>query len=110
MKDRKRRTVRQGRQMVREYLQSGLTQRGFSEKSGISLAVLNYWVVRIRKEPVGIQRVPAVNFVEIKAKPVEQPQIVEVALPGGLVMKSTAFPNAAYLAELSQEYQRRSAC
>ena len=79
---------------IRAWKASGLTQRRYSEQSGIACSALRYWVGRANK---GVEKLDLVAV-----RPVGMPTERGCVLrgPGGWVVEFGAGPSAAYLAEL----------
>ena len=73
-----KRTREEMERLIREYDQSGLTQREFAAQRGVKLSTLQYWLYR----PVRPQSSP---FVEVQpaAEPSEEPRHYRLEFPGG---------------------------
>ena len=87
--------------LIAEWLTSGLTQKGFSQKHGLALHLMPYWVARYRKAHSSAAPTPTVSsgFIQF---PTPQPTIspMEVALPSGTVIRFSFLVPVAYLKEL----------
>jgi transposase-like protein len=60
----KRRTMREGRQLVREYERSGESRAAFSERRGVGVATLDYWRRQVAAAGTG-----GLVEVEVKREP-----------------------------------------
>ena len=90
-----KRTANQMYPMVEAYLASDQTQDTFCADTGISVAVLNYWLKKYRSEH---GERPA-SFVQIT--PASSGKIcLEIAYPGGIRLRFDRLVPAAYLREL----------
>ena len=69
MSNLKRRSFEDGLEIVTQLKKSGLSQVKFAEKLGLSVAVVRYWILKLRKEKRKIQQVSKVRFVEVIPKP-----------------------------------------
>jgi transposase-like protein len=103
----KKRTFEDGKAIVAELRQSGLSQKSFAQKLGISVSVVQYWVNRIRQERRKMKG-SKVRFLEVVPKQTFEQSSVE--LPGGIVLKTSTLPSAEYLADLCEHFQRRFSC
>ena len=82
-------------ELLAAYDASGLTQSAFARREGINLHTLVAWLGRRRSEGVAA---PAVRFQEVcMARGTKADAMLEVALPGGVVVRGSS---AAMVAEL----------
>ena len=104
----KKRTFEEGKAIVAQLRQSGLSRKSFAKKLGISVSVVQYWVNRIREERRKMKD-SKVRFLEVVPKHASIEQST-VELPGGIVLKTSTLPSAEYLADLYEQFQRRLSC
>ncbi len=92
-----RRTARAMYPLVESYLRDHKTQKAFCAEHGISVAMLNYWLVKYRREA---HQKPGV-FIEILpgAAPQEQ-ALLEVVYPHGVRLRLFAPVEPSFLAPL----------
>ncbi len=110
MSNRKKRTFADGKKIVVRLESSGLSQKRFAEKIGVSISALRYWVGRVRKVRKK-QTGAGVQFLEVLPKATHaHVQQSSIELPGGVVMKTEKLPSVEYLVELSDAMQRRCSC
>ncbi len=64
---------------------SGLTQRDFAQREGLSYHTLTTWLARRRREKP-TAKLPAVQFAEV-AMPTSTTASLEVSLPGGVIVR-----------------------
>lgn len=83
--------------LIERYLEGGQTQKAFSASHDISLAVLNYWISKYRRD----HRAPKA-FIEIKKPPVITEAFAEISFTSGNRIRLLAPVSAAYLLELVQ--------
>ena len=88
-----KRTAEQMYPVIEAYLASDLTQEVFCAHEGCSVAVLNYWLQKYRKE----HGAACTSFLEIKPSP---PSSLEIAYPNGIRLCFDRLVPAAYLREL----------
>ncbi len=81
--------------LIERYLEGAQTQKAFSESHNISLAVLNYWISKYRRESIS-PKSPA-PFIEIKT-PVGA--FAEISFATGAQVRLLAPVSANYLLEL----------
>ena len=88
----RRLAVRREREaMIAAYEGSGLTQREFAEREGIKFFTFTAWLKRHRER--GTKR----TFAEVKVAKGSPVSILEVALPGGAVVRGTEVEQVAAL-------------
>ncbi len=87
--------------IVEEWLKSGITQKAYSQKHGLALHLMPYWVARYRKAHPSAVPTPTASsgFIQL---PTPQPTVslIEVALPSGTVIRFSFLVPVAYLQEL----------
>ena len=64
---------------------SGMTQRDFAQREGVSYHTLTMWLGQRRREKP-TQKMPAVQFAEV-AMPRSTTASLEVSLPGGMIVR-----------------------
>ena len=107
----KHRTIEDGRRIQSDWKKSGLTQAKFAKQIGISVAVIRYWISRIRKLQEREDKPVPVRFVEVVSKKhVVSPKPSILELPGGLRLSTPDLPPPQYIAELSAACQRKPSC
>jgi transposase-like protein len=77
--------------LITAYEASGLTPREFAEREGIKFFTFTAWLKRHRER--GAKR----TFAEVKVTKGAAPSILEVALPGGAVVRGTEVEQVAAL-------------
>lgn len=82
--------------LIELYLEGGQTQQAFSESHNLSLAVLNYWISKYRRD-----HQPPPSFVEVKPAAITQ-AFAEINLATGAQVRLLAPVSASYLFELIQ--------
>ena len=90
-----RRTTSEGKALVDEYYQSGLTQKKFSDQKGISICTLQYWIRRNKQIDDGENNKAQHRFVEITV-----PQCESVAITfalGQMKMSFSGLPPCEWL-------------
>ena len=93
----KRRTAEEGRSLVSQFNESGLTQQAFVERQGITKCSLNYWRKRLSRID-GLKSAPAQNrFVEISI-PSGGASALKITL-GRLEMSFTNLPPPKWMLE-----------
>ena len=101
----KRRTAEEGKQLVSQFNESGLTQQAFTEQMGITKCSLNYWRKRLNTME-GSESAPAQNrFVEISV-----PSGSAIALKisaGRLEMSFLKLPPPGWVLELISSFDAR---
>lgn len=87
--------------LVADWLASGITQKEFSQKHGLALHLMPYWVARYRKMHPSAQPTPtaASGFIRLST-PQATVSHMEVALPSGAVIRFSSLIPVAYLQEL----------
>jgi hypothetical protein len=74
--------------LLAAYDRSGLTQRAFSAREGVSYHTLVTWLVRRRRERPAApaeEKMPAVRFAQVRLPRVSGS--LEIALPNGIVIR-----------------------
>lgn len=88
-------TVERRAELLAAFDTSGLTQRAFARREGINFHTFVAWLQRRR--PAGIVS-PAPRFHELCLAPgVAQPAVLEVALPGGMIVRGSSVAAVAEL-------------
>ena len=110
MSKKKNMTFADGKAIVAQLESSGLSQARFAEKIGVTISLLRYWVMQIRKARKKKEG-STVRFLEVvpKNESMSSPRS-SVELPGGVVLKMEQLPSVEYLVELSAAIQRRRSC
>lgn len=86
--------------LVEEWLKSGITQKEFSQRHGLALHLMPYWVGRYRKAHPLTASTPATSkFIRVSAPEVTVTPM-EVVLPSGAVMRFSSLIPVSYLQEL----------
>ena len=97
----KKLTVEQWEKLVERFEGSGMEQRAFAAKAGVSFSRLKYWLYKIRREQAeggGGE----VSFVEVKAEPVRNGACIQVDLPSGLRVRFDGSTEAKVVGEVTQ--------
>ena len=81
---RKRFPAEERARILREYWASGLTQREFAERAGLSVSCLNVWLRRAR---AGAEPDQAPAFLEIPPPAARPPTGYRLEAPGGAVLE-----------------------
>lgn len=84
--------------VVEDWLQSGLTQKEYSERHQLPVHVLPYWVSRYRKIHSNTQPQSA-SFIQVSTPPASV-HGMEVALPTGVVIRFANPVPVVYLQQL----------
>ncbi|MDO1444607.1 hypothetical protein Q0590_00010 [Rhodocytophaga aerolata] len=86
---------------VEEWLKSGITQKEFSQKHGLALHLMPYWVARYRKAHPSAAPTPTASsgFIRVSA-PQTTVSPMEVALPSGAVIRFSSLIPVSYLQEV----------
>ena len=83
---------------VRRFRESGLTQRAFAAREGLTPCTVWYWVSKLSTKAVAKKRV---DFVRVEACE-EPPGRLRVALGGAVVVHFETMPTPVYLAQLAR--------
>lgn len=94
----KRRSVEEGQVLVEKFHASGMTQERFAKKARINVAVLRYWLRRVREVESGGQG--PVRFVELTAPNEDATCAVRIETPDGVVVHLERLPSSDYLVDL----------
>ena len=78
------RSERQWREILDRFASSGLTQEQFCAREGLALSTFYSWRAKLSTEPT-LSRVA--DFVELTPPSVSSSFDIEVALPGGVVLR-----------------------
>ena len=81
---------------MRAYERSGLQQRTFCDRHGVSLGTFQHWLYRLRKEKQPTSVSTALVKVELPATASAQP--LEAGLPSGVVLRFAAGTEPRYVA------------
>jgi hypothetical protein len=101
----KRRSSEEGQSLVERYRESGLTQERYAKKARINVAVLRYWLKRVREVESGDQG--PVRFVELTAADEDASCTVRIETPDGILVKLERLPGSEYLVDLVLGLSRR---
>ncbi len=82
--------------LIEQYLGGGATQKAFCKSHNLSLAVLNYWISKYRRD---LKSPP--SFVEVKPAVITQ-AFAEISFATGAKVRLLAPVPATYLLELVQ--------
>jgi hypothetical protein len=87
--------------LVEDWLKSGITQKEFSQKHGLALHLMPYWVARYHKAHPPAESTPATatGFIRVST-PQASITNMEVALPSGAVIRFSSLIPVTYLQEL----------
>ena len=90
------------KRLLRELERSGLSQREFAERRGVSVHTLRYWIYRSRAEQQPERRPPPLLPVRVvpSPAPVARGGEVELILPGGCLLRFATGTDPAYVAAL----------
>lgn len=91
---RRHRSVAEAEAILERYFESGLTQRVFAERNGVSVSSLGYWLRRARSTPQAISgkssesRAGARSLLEVELaaptrRSMPEARLYEIELPGG---------------------------
>jgi hypothetical protein len=95
-KKRIHRTFSEMEQIVSEWSNSGESRHSYCTRTGLSLHVLNYWIVRIEKS-----RTLSIGFKEIKsAKPLESDAYMRLMYPDGRVLEFSKGTSLSHIKEV----------
>ncbi len=72
-------------ELVEECLQSGKSQKEYSQEAGIGYAKFNYWVCKYRKQQ---EPSPGAGFIKVDATPVGGTGELEIIYPNGVRLKA----------------------
>jgi len=102
MKKRKQRSKEQGRALVEAYRASGMSQAGYARANHIRVAVLRYWLKKIKPEKPGRKKKSQrVRFVEmIPARDSREEAEVKLELNGIGSIQFRELPASEYLSSL----------
>jgi transposase-like protein len=89
---RRRRTPAEIRQIVADFEASGLAQREFATRHGIPLSTLQSWLRRLTAKTTS----PAAELIPVGVV-AGPPPVIEIELPGGVVIRVDAGVRAADL-------------
>lgn len=78
--------------LVKEYRESGLTQRAFAEKERINFTTFTSWVQEFK-----VGRSTAIGFAEVSSPSSATPASLEARLPSGVVVSGQAVEVARLL-------------
>lgn len=107
--NRTKRSPEQGKALVQDFRDSGLTQEQFAEKHNVSVPTLQRWLRRAGDGTAGDEAQPKMKFVEVLRRrgrqAVRGPGVGPVAsltieLPQGSYIRFDALPPVEYLARL----------
>lgn len=79
--------------LIERYLEGGQTQKAFSESHDISVAVLNYWISKYRRDQKSVSA-----FIEVK--PPVAATFAELSFASGVQVRFLSPVSASYLLEL----------
>lgn len=102
-----RRTPEQIRALCEQFRQSGMTRREFAREIGVCLGSIQRWLQRFPTP----QRPSMPGFIEVVSSPTSMTEPAApcwMELPGGLVLRFSRPPSAAYIASLAGEFGRAS--
>ncbi len=87
--------------LVEEWLKSGISQKEFSQRHGLALHIMPYWVARYRKVHPSAQATaaPSTGFIQLPT-PQSTVSPMEVALPSGTVIRFSSLIPVTYLQEV----------
>ena len=101
MRKRKQRSREQGRALVEAYRASGMSQAGYARANHIQVAVLRYWLKKIKPEKPGKKKSQKVRFVEmIPARDSREEAQVRLELNGIGSIQFRELPASEYLSSL----------
>lgn len=105
----KRRNLDEGQQLVAAWEASGLSMAKFAEQIGVTLCAIRYWASKIRN--AGKEQSAKVRLLEvIQTNRSRERQSSIIELPGGIKIQTEELPPPEYLAELSEQFQRKMPC
>lgn len=86
--------------LMEEFVESGLSQRDFAEQRELSLGTLRFWIYKLQRETKAPRFLP----VHVVASPAQARaaggELIEVALPRGVLLRFAAGTDPSYLAQL----------
>ena len=85
--------------LIERYLAGHLSQKAFCDEHGLSLAQLNYWIAKYRRQGATPQHEQSGAFVEICPAPAGE-ALLEVVYPSGVRLRLFSLVEPAYLERL----------
>jgi transposase-like protein len=107
MKKSRRRSASDGSRLVERYQASGVTQREFAEREGVTMSALQYWLRKARAgDDGGEEAAERFQFVEVIGEEAEEAGAggVSLELPGGLSLRFESLPSPSYLASVAAAF------
>jgi transcriptional regulator with XRE-family HTH domain len=103
MRKSKRRSAAEGRALVKKYEASGLSQRDFAGRAGITVAALQYWLRKGRSE--GEEESEPFRFVEVIGKTQESKSGCGVSMElGQVTLRFDSLPSPEYLSMVAMAF------
>ena len=106
MKKSRRRGATEGARLVERYEASGLTQRKYADRNGVTVATLQYW---LRKTKTGGETAAEqFRFVEVVENSSRGATTggVSMELDGGLTLRFESLPSPSYLASVASAFAK----
>jgi hypothetical protein len=84
------------KRLLAQYENSGLIEKAFARRDGVSVHTLIAWLGRVRKRNAADQANQPIRFQEVSLPP-SGPSVLEVQMPDGLVLKGSSPQDLAAL-------------
>jgi transposase-like protein len=107
MKKSRRRSASDGARLATRYEASGLTQREFAGRNGVTVSTLQYWLRKAQAEDCGGEEPAAeqFRFVEVIGGETEGGSTGGVSMElGGLTLHFESLPSPTYLASVAAAF------
>lgn len=106
MKKSRRRKASDGTKLVARFEASGLTQREFSDRNGVTMSALQYWLRKARSGGEGERTAEEqFRFVEVIGEETKEAPARGISMElGGLRLRFETLPSPAYLAQVAAAF------
>ena len=102
MKKSRRRSAAEGAELIAEYETSGLAQREFAVRNGVTMSALQYWLRKARAAEGDEAAAERFRFVEVIGEETEGAPAGGLAMEvGGLTLRFESLPSPSYLASVA---------
>jgi transcriptional regulator with XRE-family HTH domain len=96
----RRRSATEGARLVERYEASGLTQREFADRNGVTMSTLQYWLRKARSgDEAPVEQFRFVEVVE-NGSPDSATGGMSMEFVDGLMLRFEGLPSPSYLAEV----------
>lgn len=105
MKKSRRRSASEGARLAARYAASGVTQREFADREGVTMSALQYWLRKARAGDEGDEAAERFRFVEVIGEEAEGAPAGGVSMDlGGVTLRFEALPSPSYLVSVAAAF------